>query len=345
MLNTSSLRPSRRSRLGFTLVELLVVIAIIGVLVALLLPAVNSARGSARRTECINNQRNLGQAVLQYATAKNRIPAANQNLNIKGTNVPVGWTYPIMPMVEQQAVRDLIDEFGISSSGKLGPSTNAPSSNQQDAPQIATFTCPADPPLDQSSPQLNYAANSGIEDVANNSTDLEVAADGAFSRRFMPGVPADNPTRYKFENDLSRISQGDGTTTTILLSENVRSTTWNDGTEWNNGVIWDPALPRPAGSDYRFNQKDSLKVDVKDGNATGGGRTILEVELRTPSSKHKGGFAATFCGGNVRFLTQQMDKQVYARLMTSSGSNNSALTPPATSWQAALVSEKDLNGL
>ncbi len=63
-----------RNCAAFTLVELLVVIAIIGMLAALLMPAINSARESARQAQCMNNQRNMALAALQYATAKEYFP-------------------------------------------------------------------------------------------------------------------------------------------------------------------------------------------------------------------------------------------------------------------------------
>ena len=65
---------SRRRRRGFTLIELLVVISIIGILVGLLLPAVNSAREAGRRTQCQNNMRNIALGILDYVNSKNVFP-------------------------------------------------------------------------------------------------------------------------------------------------------------------------------------------------------------------------------------------------------------------------------
>src|SRR5690348_11561425 len=68
------IRPMRADNRGFTLVELLVVIAIIGILVALLLPAIQAAREAARRSQCSNNMKNLALAVLNFESSKKRLP-------------------------------------------------------------------------------------------------------------------------------------------------------------------------------------------------------------------------------------------------------------------------------
>src|SRR5947199_6053705 len=95
---------SRHARTGFTLVELLVVIAIIGVLVALLLPAVQQARESARRMSCQNNIKQLGIALHNHHDTKNTFPTGALNTGINGTPCYTTWTIEILPFMEQQAL-------------------------------------------------------------------------------------------------------------------------------------------------------------------------------------------------------------------------------------------------
>ena len=93
---------------GFTLVELLVVIAIIGILVALLLPAIQAAREAARRNQCLNNLRQIGLGVLNFEQANGRLPAGSttETPKLDGPYYST-WTVDILPQLEQQAVYDL----------------------------------------------------------------------------------------------------------------------------------------------------------------------------------------------------------------------------------------------
>lgn len=97
----------RCSRSGFTSIEIIAVIAIIMVLVALLLPAVQQAREMARRTQCQNNLRQIGLALIQYETMHNTLPPGSVNatrpLINYGTGYEVGWTVQILPFLEERA--------------------------------------------------------------------------------------------------------------------------------------------------------------------------------------------------------------------------------------------------
>ena len=102
-----------RRRSGFTLVELLVVISIIAMLASLLMPAVNRAREAARRTQCINNMRNVALAMMQYDTAKQKLPGWANNLcpnpqfgmQVTGdqapSTYPSSWVFELLPYIEK----------------------------------------------------------------------------------------------------------------------------------------------------------------------------------------------------------------------------------------------------
>jgi prepilin-type N-terminal cleavage/methylation domain-containing protein len=111
---------SRHRPAAFTLVELLVVVAIIGVLVALLLPAVQAARESARRSQCQNNLRQLGIALNSYAEARRRYPIGVQGGIGSNIDDGYGWATQLLPPLEQQTLyRQLHDKQAVTNSGTM----------------------------------------------------------------------------------------------------------------------------------------------------------------------------------------------------------------------------------
>jgi prepilin-type N-terminal cleavage/methylation domain-containing protein/prepilin-type processing-associated H-X9-DG protein len=109
-----TLRPAPRSRGGFTLVELLVVIAIIATLIGLLLPAVQSAREAARRTQCKNHLKQLGLGCVTHLDARKHLPSGGWGSRFTadpnrgtGPDQPGSWYYAILPYMEEQALADL----------------------------------------------------------------------------------------------------------------------------------------------------------------------------------------------------------------------------------------------
>jgi prepilin-type N-terminal cleavage/methylation domain-containing protein len=146
---------SRRQR-GFTLVELLVVIAIIGILVALLLPAIQAAREAARRSQCQNNLKQQALAVLNYESSRKTMPPGVVKDNPAGTtggDYFHGWTHDIMPYAEDASLRSLYIE--------TVPITIAPNPADTKATQAVRFRetfvplyhCPSDLPAELVNPE------------------------------------------------------------------------------------------------------------------------------------------------------------------------------------------------
>jgi prepilin-type N-terminal cleavage/methylation domain-containing protein/prepilin-type processing-associated H-X9-DG protein len=157
-----------RSLRGFTLVELLVVIAIIGVLVALLLPAIQAAREAAHRSECLNHLKQFGLALQNYHDAKKQFPTGRNGRNQRS----VSWAYFILPQIEEQALYDAYDDSVQVNDDKNSLTMRTP---------IAVYACPsrrppaADRNFDNNDqaplPEWrgiaslgDYAANAGLEE-------------------------------------------------------------------------------------------------------------------------------------------------------------------------------------
>ena len=346
----------RSMRRGFTIVELLVVISIIAMLSAVLLPAVNQARSAARQMACINNQGQLAKAMQQYAASKDRLPSYISAFPgaPPATEMAVGWVYPILPQIDRKSVRDAIDrEF-------LQGTTN------DDLPDryLSILVCPDDPIISSiDAGPMSYAANGGLSDV-DGTASPDWRDNGSMGRSYLrTGSSNNTPVRTSLDN----ISSNDGVTTTILLAENVVPLTGPERATWGPQPITNAA----AAKYYEISQVilwDETIVDPTTFSGFGSavGNWTREdyltdtnlVAAMMPSSTHSGGFVVAFCDGHVKFMSDLVSYDVYARAMTSNGAlarpvgtlvsdlqvNSTTGQPiPIPAWQLNPITERDID--
>lgn len=214
------MKNSRRSPLGFTLVELLVVIAIIGVLVALLLPAVQQAREAARRMSCSNNLKQLALACHNYHDTFLELPTGSQQR--------IGWRISILPFIEQ---RNLTDKFNYSESF-AGDQTTTNAVLLEDL-VLDAFNCASSQPP-QSYPwnarHHQYHSYCGVNGAVNRSASS--GADWGNCKQFY-GYSCDNGT-FGYNQKMTFANVTDGTSNTLMIGE---QSGYDPGMEeWNSGL-------------------------------------------------------------------------------------------------------------
>jgi prepilin-type N-terminal cleavage/methylation domain-containing protein/prepilin-type processing-associated H-X9-DG protein len=199
---------------GFTLIELLVVIAIIAVLIALLLPAVQAAREAARRSQCVNNLKQIGLALHNYITAIGVLPPGRINSHIAGQGNCWGMYAQILPQMDQSAI---FNSFNFNLPPDTDPTATASVANTTGFQSfINTLLCPSD-----SAPVLVTVANGQFA-----THDYNVNVGSAYPVVQNPASPlTGEPNGPFFEN--SRVSPADltdGMSDTVAISETIRST-------------------------------------------------------------------------------------------------------------------------
>ena len=205
-------------RSGFTLIELLVVIAIIGILVGLLLPAVQSVREAGRRTYCLNNIRQIGLAMHAYEGKKSSLPGWRNKLT---GGLTVSWPTVILPNLER---KDIYNQWNQATPINYQAFLSLPSGTWQ--PLIDAYMCPSSPPDNETVGSLVYAMNggSGLEAIFGNTVTQPrgdgIALDRVGSGSGIPGEAAINGANYpKKSINLDIITNGDGATNTLLIAE------------------------------------------------------------------------------------------------------------------------------
>ncbi len=333
----------RMKRLGFTLVELLVVIAIIGILVGLLLPAVQMAREAARRTQCSNNQRQLVMATVNFETSKKAYPgyqASFARVPATGAQKLGTWVVSLLPFIEEQALRDRWDD---SNNNQLWFDTAAPttvnaSSTEANVeefyPNLDTTICPSDMRNEEPFALNSYVVNAGFLPVFSSSSKATALGYG--------GTPAQNSVRSQkkqngvftnkaegtFGYNPTKIRAGDirdGLSNTLAFSENMQANSWryvnpaDDSTRWHVGMVWlyrldDPSQTTKTGGGGIVPADPLLPTNQINGEALSA--NVGDFNAARPSSNHPGVVVVAMLDGSVKNIDVTTEYHVYQALMT-----------------------------
>lgn len=302
-------------RTAFTLVELLVVIAIIGILVALLLPAVQAAREAARRMQCQNNLKQLGLAMYNYQTAMGTLPPFN-TCYVHSDGQPrcfFGWATFILPYLEQQTLSDTIDW--------QAPSYFEANDTLRES-FLPAFACPSDDKVElvyyvsgtRYYGRGNYIVSIGVGDIADGRSTYD-------SRHF----PKENAI-FSFNSSTKFSSIRDGLSYTALMSELLKS----PGNDFR-GATFNVA--------YSFYSHSRTPNDKTPDELRGGGGYDLCVSIPrapcigayadnrpreamvTARSNHPGGVHVVRVDGSVRFVSDHVDVTAWQNFGTPDDGN------------------------
>ncbi len=325
-----------RGRGAFTLVELLVVIAIIGVLVALLLPAIQAARESARRTQCTNNLKQIGLGMTNYEVAKKHYPPGELKPSGVATGGGLAWSCWFLPYIEEQSLFGLMD---LKKDMRSEPNWKADLSGPTNTP-IAVYLCPSmarhqnrrgmdgrltdfndngiyQPDSGEGMGAIDYIGISGPgKNCINYINGQKYGDNRGILLNMASGGPCFGTAQECSAKTISVRNIPDGLTNTILVGEcSGRGVADSNGDAPGGENIND--LDGAWASKSNIG-KIKLNVDVDGVSAINPPAHVNWAEEEF-FSDHPGGVNVLMCDGSVRFLADETHYHVYYALCSRDG--------------------------
>jgi prepilin-type N-terminal cleavage/methylation domain-containing protein/prepilin-type processing-associated H-X9-DG protein len=315
-----------RLRSAFTLVELLVVIAIIGVLVALLLPAVQAAREAARRSQCQNNLKQLSLAMLNYEDTFRTLPGGVGRYGCCwGT-----WQVRVLPYIEQKALADLyLNSDGHDGTGlRYGAGQNV---QMVTSKRIKSLTCPSDfpnapigtPPITNHNYGVNFGNTNFFQGTLNN-----IPFQGAPFSAYPGSTSDDGPVnaaeaatftrQYGRPVRLAEIT--DGLSNTIMVGELIQGqgNALHGFTWWGNGAGFVTFLSPNSTSPDVLIGGNCKAADARNPPCINAASSALG-RMAGARSRHPGGVQVAFCDGHISFIPNNIAYATWNGIGTSQG--------------------------
>jgi prepilin-type N-terminal cleavage/methylation domain-containing protein/prepilin-type processing-associated H-X9-DG protein len=309
---------------AFTLIELLVVIAIIGVLLALLLPAVQSAREASRRTQCLGNLKQIALAMHQYHNAQSVFPPGKKGC-CWGT-----WLVYTLPYLEQQTMFNAWNSCGINSPGvptnyDLDLRYFGAANMTVTSTRVAAYLCPSDltnAPISAAINGVTYACTS--QNYAGNFGNTSVLQADFQGIKFLGAPFVDIGSPLGDYNQPARATVGinaitDGTSNTLLLAEvvvgqgvDLRGFSW-----WGDAATFEAfATPNSSFPDVLFSPLYCINQSP---NPPCTSATTALPEMYAARSRHSGGVNAATVDGSVHFVKNSVNLQTWRAMSTAAG--------------------------
>jgi len=300
-------------RRGFTLVELLVVIAIIGILVALLLPAIQAAREAARRSQCLNELKQWGTAMHLYHDSKKRLPSGSSGPT---TAYPSArrqtWVMYLWPYVEET---NLVAANLTANHFYDPPGTIVNTMDGVCGKFVAIYSCPSDIGVDQTNGTYQRRRGNYVVNWGNSFYGQVVEPQGKAPFSHVKGDRG-QPRKTDF-GDIT-----DGTSNTLMMSEILKA--WSaDDNDWRGDIHNDDG-------EFRFHTRLTPNTSAPDVFESGwyqptgdpkmpAAAGAASVQVTAARSRHPGGVNAMLCDASVRFVSETIALDVWQSLGSMNG--------------------------